>query len=89
MGDFWSIWSPLNTLKLEGLNEHQYSLSAQSRYLSDDISPEKKVSFKVDAIQPNSLLLYPKKIERNPFIKFNVSLYAHDLPKYICSRYNY
>jgi hypothetical protein len=79
MGD-WSFWSLSNTLELEGLNEHEYSLSAQSRYLSESVSNEVSVLFTVDAVQPSSLLLYPKLVNSKIFTNFNVSLYAHDLP---------
>ncbi|MBC8346642.1 MAG: hypothetical protein ISR89_10175 [Candidatus Marinimicrobia bacterium] len=75
----WSDWSASNTLSLEFLNEHTYTVNAQSRYLTEETSEDASVTFTIDALQPSSLLLYPKQIYPKANVLFKIDLYAHDL----------
>mgnify|MGYP003987645185 FL=1 len=79
MGDLWSDWSTSNTISIELLNEYTYTIDAQSRYLNEETSEEAAVTFEIDAVNPSSLLLYPKYVETTTNNIFNIFLYAHDL----------
>ena len=80
MNGSWSVWSTSEIISLEFLNEYSYELAVKSRYPTDRESNIERVNFTVDAVQPGSLLLYPKQLTTNIFEKLKIQLFAHQLP---------
>ena len=79
MNDLWSVWSASEIISLEFLNEYSYELEVKSRYPTDRESNVERVSFTVDAVQPGSLLLYPKQVTIINFENAKIQLFAHQL----------
>ena len=79
MDDVWSVWSTSEIISLEFLNEYSYELEVKSRYPTDRESSVERVGFTVDAVQPGSLLLYPKQVTIINFENAKIQLFAHQL----------
>ena len=79
MGNTWSSWSTTQVISLEYLNEFGYTLTVKSRYLTGEESKDLSLEFSVDAVQPGSLLLYPKQLEAEIYKNIKIQLFAHQL----------
>ncbi len=76
----FSIWTLDTTITLDYLDEGDYSFQVKSRYATgvEEAIPA-EANFTVDAVPPQSLLLYPYRVLATVGDTISVELQAHDI----------